>query len=610
MSRDVSEFYERAYEEKENGKDGYFHSSPNDQIRPLSPSYDEDAPDGVIIQAAEPLILSRRCCDRRSCCTCLFQYCPSWCSPCFCCCEEEEEKDAMVLPSKPSNEELLRIAFLSFLGFTICQCLAAIIARSNAMIGDSAAMAVDCFTYGFNLYAERKKQTLHETVELGEGETRISWERRIRKYKLQYESIPPLVSVVCLFLITSVILRQAIETITLAIEDTIDTTDLRHYRRMEYIHIFSHSDDLHYSNFTRNQQDWVDGARDDYYEPSNTEGNPNDPNVILMMIFSTINLFVDLYNVASFAKADHALGFNIEDRRPDANDANVNESGSDIAASLSVDSGATVLKDNKRKRKNGGAQYSTLKAEGEDEKDSNDDGSDIGNDDGINDSGSHEYFEDAMDHHQWSYDDDEQDLQLEGVDASERMKNLSMEEEDSKKEELAHDPILKQQAKDNQPQNGTSNVYTIDDKDDDSQDKNNFESFVDNNTNDFSCDEEDLGQNQYGRSQTSSSVEQANLNMCSAYTHVFVDTIRSMAVLIASLLAVFNSNITSEAADAAAAVAVSVAILIATIPLFIGLQKTGCELMEIRREEIMEREHSQGIELGWKQEENTSTNIV
>ena len=595
MNRDVTDFYDRAYQEEENGKEPESDNNPNDQIHPLSPPTDEeDAPDGVIIQAAEPLILNRRCCNRRSCCPCLFHYCPFWFTSCFCCCCEEEEEKDMVLPSKPSNEELLRKAFLSFLGFTICQCLVAIIAQSNAMIGDSLAMAVDCFTYGFNLYAERKKQSLHETIGMDEAETRISWERRIRKKKLQYEIIPPLVSVVCLFLITSVILRTAIQTITLAFADTLEFTDVRHYRRMEYIHVFPDFSDFQYSNVARNQQDLMDDVMND------TERNPN---VILMMIFSTVNLFVDFYNVASFAKADRALGFNVEDRHHEnqSNDATGNESGSDMATSLAGDD-VKVSKSNKRKRNRGGARYSTLTARGEDDSDHD---LDLENLDGLNKSGSNESFKDAQDH-EWSYDDEE-DLQVEGVDVSERIKALRIEEEDTEKE-YADNPKVE----DSHPQNGTNNVFTIDDMDDDPLDNNNVDSTVNKSTRDISSDEVDQIPH-YDHSQkyqSCTTMEQANLNMCSAYTHIFVDTIRSMAVLIASLIAIFNEDITSEAADAAAAVAVSIAILIATIPLFIGLQKTGCQLVAIRREEIMEREHSQGIELGWKKENNIVTIIV
>ena len=45
--------------------------------------------------------------------------------------------------NKPSNETLLLVAFISFLLFASVQLVVAIIAKSEAMIGDCAAMAVD-----------------------------------------------------------------------------------------------------------------------------------------------------------------------------------------------------------------------------------------------------------------------------------------------------------------------------------------------------------------------------------------------------------------------------------------------------------------------------------
>ncbi len=80
---------------------------------------------------------------------------------------------------------------------------------------------------------------------------------------------------------------------------------------------------------------------------------------------------------------------------------------------------------------------------------------------------------------------------------------------------------------------------------------------------------------------------------CSAYTHVFADTIRSIAVLTASILAESIPNITAEEADASAAVAVSAVILIALLPLLLGLRRTWLELRAIRREEASELLHEQ-----------------
>jgi len=75
-----------------------------------------------------------------------------------------------------------------------------------------------------------------------------------------------------------------------------------------------------------------------------------------------------------------------------------------------------------------------------------------------------------------------------------------------------------------------------------------------------------------------------NLNMCSAYTHVFADTLRSLAVILASLLAKFTNTITSEVADAAAAVVVSLLIFVTLFPLIGGMIVTFTALRDINRQ--------------------------
>jgi len=96
---------------------------------------------------------------------------------------------------EPSNETLLSTAFVTFLVFCVCQTVASFLAHSQAMLGDSAAMWVDSFTYAFNLYAERKKSS------------------STRKERLRLELIPPLVSVISLVGVTSYIISDALSTI-------------------------------------------------------------------------------------------------------------------------------------------------------------------------------------------------------------------------------------------------------------------------------------------------------------------------------------------------------------------------------------------------------------
>ena len=83
--------------------------------------------------------------------------------------------------------------------------------------------------------------------------------------------------------------------------------------------------------------------------------------------------------------------------------------------------------------------------------------------------------------------------------------------------------------------------------------------------------------------------EGSNLNMCSAYTHVFADTLRSIAVIFASTLAEFHPKITSEVADAGAAVVVSILIVLSLIPLFTGMVQT---MQSLRRINILIEEQT------------------
>lgn len=81
----------------------------------------------------------------------------------------------------------------------------------------------------------------------------------------------------------------------------------------------------------------------------------------------------------------------------------------------------------------------------------------------------------------------------------------------------------------------------------------------------------------------------ANLNMCSAFTHVFADTLRSIAVIVAALFSeLFPGTLTPEEADATAAVVVSVLILLSLLPLVKGLWSSLSELRLILAEERSE----------------------
>lgn len=103
--------------------------------------------------------------------------------------------------------------------FTLCQSVAAVIAGSEAMMGDSAAMFVDALTYLFNLVAERKKnhfdETWQGTTEQDPERARRIRQRAKRKMILTMELIPPLISVTTLIIVTIFVLRKAIRVLIL-----------------------------------------------------------------------------------------------------------------------------------------------------------------------------------------------------------------------------------------------------------------------------------------------------------------------------------------------------------------------------------------------------------
>lgn len=71
--------------------------------------------------------------------------------------------------------------------------------------------------------------------------------------------------------------------------------------------------------------------------------------------------------------------------------------------------------------------------------------------------------------------------------------------------------------------------------------------------------------------------------------HVFADTLRTFAVIIAVLFAEFTGFVTPEEADASAAIVVSALILLGLIPLLSGLVQTISKLRRVKRREEMER---------------------
>ena len=175
--------------------------------------------------------------------------------------------DADFEDERPSNERLLLTAFFSFTFFTVFQSIAAVVAGSEAMMGDSAAMFVDALTYLFNLVAERRKSRFeeyyHELIPEDKGEDPMRRKklkkRAKRKMILRMELIPPVISVIILLCVTAIVLKGSIAVLQL------------------------------------------DAHRD--------RSDQGDPNVTLMLIFSCINLLLDIVNVFCFARAKRLFGY-------------------------------------------------------------------------------------------------------------------------------------------------------------------------------------------------------------------------------------------------------------------------------------------------------------
>mmetsp|Transcript_5322 Transcript_5322/g.7528 ORF Transcript_5322/g.7528 Transcript_5322/m.7528 type:complete len:405 (-) Transcript_5322:1-1215(-) len=164
---------------------------------------------------------------------------------------DSEEDD--IESNEYTNEYVLNVAFISFLGFTILQTIFALIAKSQAMLTDSEAMAVDALTYLFNLLAEHLK---HKPYSEEEKKLSPSVRHHQRKLKRLYlELIPPLLSCATLLTVTGFALREAFTTL---LGETLDDED--------------------------------------------------QPDLQLMLFFSGLNLLLDVVNVFCFAKADQAIG--------------------------------------------------------------------------------------------------------------------------------------------------------------------------------------------------------------------------------------------------------------------------------------------------------------
>jgi Co/Zn/Cd efflux system component len=135
------------------------------------------------------------------------------------------------------------------------QAIFAIIANSESMLADSEAMSVDAVTYLLNLVAEKIKSRPYTSEEL----RMPRWQRlRARKLKRLYlELIPPLMSVSTLMVVTVFTLKTSLATLFHSVDEVEEDVDVN-----------------------------------------------------IMLLFSSLNLVLDLVNVSCFAKAHQAFGLN------------------------------------------------------------------------------------------------------------------------------------------------------------------------------------------------------------------------------------------------------------------------------------------------------------
>eukprot|EP00571_Detonula_confervacea_P002944 CAMPEP_0172312016 /NCGR_PEP_ID=MMETSP1058-20130122/16410_1 /TAXON_ID=83371 /ORGANISM="Detonula confervacea, Strain CCMP 353" /LENGTH=337 /DNA_ID=CAMNT_0013025357 /DNA_START=94 /DNA_END=1104 /DNA_ORIENTATION=- len=175
-------------------------------------------------------------------------------------------------PKVPSNIYLLNVAFYSFALFATGQMFVAVlVAKSQAMVGDSAAMVIDSLTYLFNSYAEKiKNKSLEENDDntLSEAEKELRRLGRTRQ-RLWLEILPPVCSVMTLIVLTIYIIIDAMNTLA----------------EPEY-----------------------DAGEDGVTSTTDV------PNIGVMFFFSALNLVLDILNVTCFARAKHAFGFAVIDK--------------------------------------------------------------------------------------------------------------------------------------------------------------------------------------------------------------------------------------------------------------------------------------------------------
>lgn len=196
--------------------------------------------------------------------------------------------------SFPSSYTKQNVAFFSFLGFMAVQAIFAIIANSESMLADSEAMSVDALTYLFNLCAERIKKQPYSEYELSLSKP-VRDRRRTMK-RLYLEVVPPLISVSTLIAVTVVVMKDSYRTL--------------------------------------------------FGDPNGDFDEPEEVDVTIMLIFSALNLLLDVVNVTCFARADQAFGLQSItgfESQPSASFVNMSSRGNDVEVQLRATEGTPLV---------------------------------------------------------------------------------------------------------------------------------------------------------------------------------------------------------------------------------------------------------------------------
>lgn len=431
----------------------------------------------------------------------------------------------------PSNQQLLGTAFVSFFVFAILQTVAAFLAGSRAMLGDSAAMMVDAITYLFNYVAENKKKQYDEnyltktkSLQLPPENIQISsslskkqrvQERRIlvrdrKKYVLQLEIIPPLISVTTLIAVTTYVSYQSFELILLDLDRVKSEQDI--------------------------------------------------PNIHLMLGFSIGNLLLDFVNVLFFARAKHLFGYATNNSAssnhknykllPVSNEINHDDDIFDHHNEIIME----VQKENPQEQRH---QQHSIK-----EPEKNNESEELNKETSINTT----------------------KISIKGQDIKNSFSiNCSYPQRPQEINQQT-DKHINEQKETLVAEGGSTKIKSVR--------TNEFEQKINPSTQNL----DDMGQ-QAGfmgwemEEDDEKNESDINLNMCSAYTHVLADTFRSIAVIIAALMAQFLEIVTPEVADATAALIVSLLIILSLIPLMKGMIQNLQQLRTIRIEEKLEEDH-------------------